>query len=144
MRFHPVGQRAGAAQRLVEANVRLPIGVGVALADVHVEVGVDFVDEPDGFAGELAGRALQRTQVSAQIVGALLVESVAPRHVRQGGDQPTGLPAQIGRIGFGLVRYPLAQCGIAGEGVDIARLDPVETQTEKQVLTDQRVRVHAV
>ncbi len=115
----------------------------VAFADVHVEVGVHLVDEADVFAGELAGRALQRAQVSAHIVGALLVESVAPRHIRQRGYQPPGLADQIGRVGRGLGGHRLAQRRIAGEGVDVARFDPVEAQTEQQVLADQRVRVHA-
>ncbi len=130
VRFHPVGQRAGAGQRLVEPDVCLPIGVRVALADAHIEIGVHLVDKPDVFPGELAGRALQRTQVSAYVVGPLLVESVAVRHIRQCGDQPAGLPNQVGRIGGGLGRHALAQRRVAGEGVDVAGLDPVETQTE--------------
>ncbi len=45
--------------------------------------------------------------------------------------------------GAGSVATALAQRRIAGEGVDVALLDPVETQTEEQVLADQRVRFHA-
>ncbi len=47
MRRHPVGQRAGAAQGLVEPDVCLAVRLVVAFADAHVEVVVHLVDEAD-------------------------------------------------------------------------------------------------
>jgi hypothetical protein len=68
--------------------------------------------------------------VCAHVVGALLVKSVAVRHIWNRCDQASGLTDQIGRIGCGFSRHRLAQRRIAGEGVDVTRLDAVETQTE--------------
>ena len=110
--------------------MRLPVGLRLALADAHVEVVVHLVDETNVFAGELTAGAFQRTQVGSHVVGTLLVKSVAVRHVWKRRDQPAGLTDQIGRVGCGLSRHRLAQCRVAGEGVDVTRLDPVETQTE--------------
>ena len=111
--------------------MRLPVGLRLALADVHVEVVVYLVDEADVFSGELAPGAVQRTQMSADVVRAVLVESVAARHIWQRCDQPLGLADQIGRVRRGLGQHRLAQRRIAGEGIDVTRLDPVEAQTER-------------
>jgi hypothetical protein len=40
--------------------VRLPVLLGIALGDVHVEIRRDLVDEPDVLAGELAAGTRQR------------------------------------------------------------------------------------
>ena len=143
VRLHPVGQWSAAAQHLVEPGVRLPVRLCLALADAHVEVVVHLVDETDRFSGELAPRTFQRAQMSTYIVGALLIKSVAVRHIWKRRDQPPGLANQIGRVGRGLGQHRLAQLWIAGEGVDVTRLDPVESQTEQQILADQCGRFHA-
>ena len=62
----------------------------------------------------------------------------AARHIWQRGEQPLSLADQAGRVGRGLGQHRLAQRGIAGEGVDVTGFDPVEAQTEQQVLADQR------
>ena len=110
--------------------MRLPVGLRLALADAHVEVVVHLVHETDVFTGELTAGAFQRTQVCAHVVGTLLVKSVAVRHIWKRRDQASGLTDQISRVGCGLSRHRLAQRRIAGEGVDVTRLDAVETQTE--------------
>ncbi len=110
--------------------MRLPVRLRLALADAHVEVVVHLVDETDVFAGELTAGAFQRAQVCAHIVGALLVKSVAVLHIWKRRDQPSGLADQIGRVGCGFSQHGLAQRRVAGEGVDVTRLDAVETQTE--------------
>ena len=69
---HPVGQRSGAAQRLVDFAVRLAVGLLVALADVHVEIGLDLVDEPDRPSRELAAGAGQGPQMRADVGSPLL------------------------------------------------------------------------
>src|SRR5690606_25363125 len=139
--LHAFGQRAGAAQRLVEPAVRLPVHLGITLGDVDVEVGLDLLDEPDGFAGEFAAGAGQRPQVGGQIVGPGLFQTVDPG---QFGQQPFGLAGQTGRIRGRLVGHLGAQLRIAGEGVDVTVLHPVEPQPEQQIFTDEAGRGGAV
>ncbi len=127
---HPVGQRTVTTQHLVEAGMRLPVRLRLALADAYVEVVVHLVDETDVFAGELTAGAFQRAQVSAHVVGALSVKSVAMFDIWKRRDQPSSLADQIGRVGCGLSRHRVAQRRVAGERVDVTRLDAVEPQTE--------------
>ena len=65
-----------------------------------------------------------------------------PRHAGQFGQQSVGLAGQVGGVGSRLGRDRLAQSGIAGEGVDVALLDPVKPQAEQQVFADQGAGVH--
>jgi hypothetical protein len=43
---------------------------------------------------------------------------------------------QVGGVGRRLVLHLLTQRGVAGEGVDVTFLDPVEAQTEQQIFAD--------
>ena len=102
--LHPLGQRARAAERFVEAGVRLPVAVRIALADLHVEIGFDLVDEADGLPGEFPSGTSQRAQMGAEVVGAGVVEArraVGARHAGQLGEQPVGLPARSAGSGAG-------------------------------------------
>src|ERR1700759_1993008 len=118
--------------------MRLPVRLRLTFGDMDVEVVVYLVDEADVFSGELAPGAGQRTQMSADIVRAGLVEAVAARHIWQRCEQPLGLADQIGRVRRGLGQNRSAQRRIAGECIDVTRLDPVEAQTKREVLADQR------
>ena len=142
VRRHPVGQRTAATQRLVEPDMRPAVRLVVTLADTHVEVVVHLVDETDLLSGEFASPAFQRAQMRTHVVGALPIKPIAIRHIWQRIDQPAGLAHQVGRVGRGLGRHGVAQRRIAGEGVDVTRFDTVESQTEQQVLADQRGRFH--
>ena len=82
--------------------------------------------------------------MGGEIVGPGLVEAVVPRHLWQLGQQPLGLPGQVGGVGCRLGRHQAAQRGVSGKGVDVAFLDPVEAQTEQQVFADEDVGLHAV
>ncbi len=140
MGLHPIGERAAAAERLVELAVRLAVPLGVALGDVDVEVVAHLLDEPDVLAGELAARARQRLEVRGEVVGALGVEAVGVGHL---GQQALGVAGQR-RRGRARVRTPLRGAArVPGERVDVALLDPVESQTEQQILADQGGCVHA-
>ena len=144
--LHPLGQRPRAAERLVEPGVRLLIAVRIAFADLHVEIGVDLVDEADGLPGELPSGTSQRAQMGAEVVGARVVEArraVGARHVRQLGEQPVGLPGQVSGVGSRFGCNGLPQRGVTGEGVDVAFLDPVEPQAEQQIFADQGAGVHS-
>ncbi|BBZ12525.1 hypothetical protein MBRA_27200 [Mycobacterium branderi] len=110
--------------------------------DVDVEVVAHLLDEADVLAVELARTARQRPQVDAQILGAGFVKSVAARHVRQRGDQTFGLADQCRRVRRRFVGDKPPQRRIAGVGVDISGLDPVEAQTQQQVLADQAGGLH--
>ncbi len=125
---HALGERSAAAQRVVELAVRLQVLIRIALGDVHVEVGLDLADEADVVACELPTGAGQRPQVGRHVIGAGPIEAVGARHL---GGQALGLVRQVGGIGRGLVVHLLTQGGVAGEGVDVAVLDPVEAQTEQ-------------
>jgi hypothetical protein len=116
----------------------------VATADLHVEVVTHLIDESHLLAGELAARTGQCPQVGGDEVGTVVGESTGARDVRQGGEQTLGLGGQAGRIGCRLVGDLAAQPCVAGEGVDVAFLDPVEPQTEQQVLADEVVGLHGV
>ena len=72
--------------------MRLPVLLGVALGDAYVEIGLDFVDEPDILAREFAAGARQRTQVGADELGTALFQPQCPRSVRQ---QSVGLACQV-------------------------------------------------
>ena len=73
--LHPLGQRPGAAERLVEPAMRVAVALRVALGDVHVEIGLDLVDEADGLTGEFPSRTGQGAQMGADVVGARVVEA---------------------------------------------------------------------
>ncbi len=107
--FHPLGQRAAAAEHLVEAGVCGAVTLWVAAADLHVEVVAHLLDEADGLAGELAPGAGQRPQVRADEVGALVGEAVGAGYQRQIGEQPLAWRDQIGRFGVRLVGHQAAQ-----------------------------------
>lgn len=130
MGVHPFGQRPAAGEHLVDAGVGGAVALGVAAADLDVEVVAHLVDEADLLAGELARGDLQGPQVCADEVGALVGEACFARNLRQFGQQPVGLPHQVSRLRRGLVGDCAAQFGIAGERVDVAFLDTVEPQTE--------------
>ena len=66
----------------------------------------------------------------------------AAGHLRQFGEQALGLAGQLGRFGCGFVGHQPAQLRIAGEGVDVALGDPVEPQTEHQVVAYQGAGLH--
>ncbi len=114
----------------------LAVPLRVALGDPHVEVGFHLVDEADLLAGELAARARQRAQVRADERGAVVV-----RARRAVGEQSLRLPGQVGGVRTGLGGHRPPERGIAGERVDIALLDPVEAQSEQQVVADQGRRI---
>ena len=77
-------------------RVRLPVLLGVALGDVHVEIRLDLVDEADILARELAAGAREGAQVGADEVGARVVPD--PRRPRQLGQQALGLAGQVGGV----------------------------------------------
>lgn len=52
-------------------------------------------------------------------------------------EQPLGLTDELGGLGSRFVGDDAAQFGVSGEGVDVALLDPVETQSEHQIFTDE-------
>ena len=54
--------------------MRLPVPVRIALADLHIEIGFDLVDEADGLPGEFPSGTSQRAQMGADVVGAHVVE----------------------------------------------------------------------
>ena len=110
----------------------LPVFLRIPLGDVHVEVGGHLVDEADLFPGELAACAVQCAQMGGDVGGAVGIQVVGYL-----GEQPLRLSGQVRRVGRGFVRARLTQRRVAGEGVDVAFLDPVEAQTEQQILADQ-------
>ena len=130
VRFHPFGQRTGAAEHLVDAGVGGAVALRITAADLDVEVVAHLVDEAHLLAGELARGELQGPQVRADEVGTLVGETPGARDVGQLGELSVRLPGQFGRLGRGFVGHRPAQFGIAGEGVDVAFLDTVEPQTE--------------
>ncbi len=66
VRLHPLGEGARSRQDGVHPAVRFAVGVGVRGLDPDVEVGRDLVDETDVVPGELAGRALERSEVRVE------------------------------------------------------------------------------
>jgi hypothetical protein len=136
------GERTATTERLVHARVRGAVALGLAPADLDVEVGPDLRHETHVLAGESARRAGQRAQVCGDEVRPLLAEPTRMGHLTHVSPQPLGPAGQRGRVRRGLGGHLSAQCGIAGEGVDVALLDPVEAQPEFEVLPDQPVRLH--
>ena len=130
-----LGERSAAAERLVEPGVGVGVAIRVALADPHVEIRLHLVDEPDLLPGELACGAGQRAQVRP--------DERCPRLVEPGwqlGLQTFGVTNQLGRLGSRFGSHTAPQGGVTGERVDVAFLDPVEAQSELQVLLDQAGR----
>ena len=121
------------------------MGLQVALADdpgdMHVEIGLHLVDEADVLARELEVRTGQRAQMRRDVVGAGRIEVI-----RDFGGQPLGCQCQVGGIGERVrVLHLLTQGRVAGEGVDVIFLDPIEAQTEQQIFADQGgVGVHGL
>jgi hypothetical protein len=128
---HALGERSAAAQGVVQLAVGLQVPLGIALGDVHVEIGLDLVDEADVLARELPACTGQRPQMARDVVAARRIEVV-----RNLGQQTLGLDGQVGRIGRGLVLHLAAQVRVACVGVDVAFLDPVEAQTDQQIFAD--------
>ena len=134
--LHPLGQRAGTAEDGVDLGVGGAIAVLVAPADVDVEVGPNLLDEADIRTGEFAPGTFQRAQVGGNELRALISEGGGSGHRRQLAEQPPGRGGQLGRIGRGLVGHRSPQPRVPGERVDVALLDPVEPQTEHEVLAN--------
>ena len=119
----------------------LPVLLGVPLGDVHVEIGLHLVDEADVLARELAAGAREGAQVGADEVGA---GRSSPSTGGSSASRRSAWRASSAGSGAGSLSTCATQCGIAGEGVDVAFLDPVEPQTEHQIFTDQGGGVHAL
>ena len=134
--LHPLGERSAAAQRVVELAVRLAVAVGVALDDVDVEVGLapprrTRRPRPRTCGprrpAPADGRRGSRRAAGSRPVGACGTSASSRSAWR----------ARSAGSGAGSDATARAQRGIAGEGVDVALLDPVESQTEQQIFADQ-------
>ena len=139
---HPLRQRTVTAEHLVQTRVGGAVALGVASADLDVEVVANLLDEPDVITRELACGAVQSAQMGADETGPLLGEPRTAGDARKCGQQPPGLGRQLGRLRRRFARDHSAQPVVAGEGVDVAVLDAVEPQTEQEVFTNQVVGLH--